>query len=80
MHSGASHPFPSFPLPQPEILNLVGRMAKAGFPDHDPSAFAPDPQGGPDRLDCALAASSLYYLYAGGPEGVVAGGVVACGG
>ncbi|KAI8474478.1 MAG: hypothetical protein J3K34DRAFT_518208 [Monoraphidium minutum] len=45
----------------PEILNLVGRMAKAGFPDHEAASFAPDPAGGGDRMDCALAASYLYY-------------------
>jgi hypothetical protein len=47
--------------PQPDILNLVGRMAKAGFPDHDPASFIADPCGSDDRLDCALAASYLYY-------------------
>jgi hypothetical protein len=46
---------------QPDILNLVGRMAKAGFPDHEPGSFAADLEGGADRLDCALAASYLYY-------------------
>ena len=47
---------------QPEILNMVGRMAKAGFPDHDAASYLPDPAGGRDRLDCSLAASYLYYM------------------
>ncbi|GBF89631.1 hypothetical protein Rsub_02349 [Raphidocelis subcapitata] len=45
----------------PEILNLVGRMAKCGFPDYEAASFVSDPEGGGDRLDCALAASYLYY-------------------
>jgi hypothetical protein len=36
-------------------------MAKCGFPDYDAASFVPDPRGAGDRLDCALAASYLYY-------------------
>jgi hypothetical protein len=49
---------------QPEILNLVHRMVKAAFPDHEPGSYAADPFGGSgatDRLDLALAASYLYF-------------------
>lgn len=49
------------PPSQPSILNLLGRMTKAGFPDHDSASFVADPDGGADRMDCALAASYLYY-------------------
>jgi hypothetical protein len=36
-------------------------MAKAGFPDTEPASFWPDPGGGDDRMDLALATSYLYY-------------------
>ena len=40
------HQHPSCPPPnkQPEILNLVARMTKAAFPDHEPESFAPAPR------------------------------------